>query len=130
MKKAEFKEWVILELMGRQKVVGKSSTISIGGVEFLKITIPKTTAFKKFVKYYRPDVIYSITPISKEYAKQIARNLQVLPIDEYYHNTAIDSIVEAKLKEKEAMQTIMNKIESEEKPQNTNTSEAEDDLPF
>ena len=70
----QFKEWVILEVMGHKKVAGLLSETQLAGAQFLRIDIPGPDGFQA-TQLYRPESVYCITPVSEEIARGLGDNL-------------------------------------------------------
>jgi hypothetical protein len=78
----KFEEWALLELFGHQRLAGLVTEIQLGGVSFVRVDVPGDTkkAPTKLTRMYNPSAIYSITPVTEETARMIAKNISVEPI--------------------------------------------------
>lgn len=71
---AAFEGWAIVELMGHRRLGANVSERSIAGVVFLRLDIPWRDPDKaiRTTQFYRPDVVYCLTPCTEETARLIA----------------------------------------------------------
>lgn len=72
--------WALVELMGRQRIVGRVSEQSIAGVPMLRVDVPGRDAKTKFTRFYGGSAIYAISPIGEKEAIAMAQNLDVEPV--------------------------------------------------
>lgn len=71
-----FDQWAILEIMGHVKLAGRVSEQTIAGTGFLRIDVPEANGLPAFTRLYGTGAIYSITPVSEDFARQAAASLQ------------------------------------------------------
>lgn len=83
MKDDKFEIWALVELMGRQRIAGKTSEQVIAGSGFLRIDVPETASNPAFTRFISPNSIYAINPITEEVARQYVDSLNVKPIDSW-----------------------------------------------
>ena len=79
--KVEFKQWCILQIMGRVKLAGLVSEEIIAGTSFLRIDVPPTTDRPAFTRFFGASVIYSIDPVTEEFARSCAETWKSVPAD-------------------------------------------------
>jgi PRTRC genetic system protein C len=75
--------WGIVELMGHRVVAGQVSEQTIFGGTFLRVDVPACDLSAAFTRLYGVSAIYSVTFVSEEVARTVARHCQVDPIVVY-----------------------------------------------
>lgn len=80
-----FESWVILELMGHQKIAGHLREVTIGGAPFLRVDVPDKDGKPRFSRMYSPGAVYAINPVSKQIAIGAAARMaaSVAPVSVY-----------------------------------------------
>lgn len=81
-KNTEFKEWVVLELMGHRRIFGLLTEQEIAGNKFLRIEVPDA-AGKMTTQFYNPSSVYCMTPTTEEIVKAAAHNNAPTPVHLY-----------------------------------------------
>jgi len=78
----KFEEWALLELFGHQRLAGLVTEIQLGGASFVRVDVPGDTkkAPSKLTRMYNPSAIYSITPVTEETARMLAKQIVAEPI--------------------------------------------------
>lgn len=81
-----FDEWALVEIMGHQQIVGRLREQVIAGKAFLRVDVPGQNGDKDFTRFYGPDSIYCISPVSEDVAKAMLqqsrfRNEPIKPYD-------------------------------------------------
>jgi hypothetical protein len=78
----QFYEWAVLELFGHQRPAGLVTEVQLGGASFVRVDVPGETkkAPSKLTKMYNPSAIYSITPVTEETARMVAKSVSGEPI--------------------------------------------------
>ncbi len=78
----QFEEWAVLELFGHQRLAGLVTEVQLGGASFVRVDVPGDTkkAPAKLTKMYNPSAIYSITPVTEETARMVAKSVSGEPI--------------------------------------------------
>jgi hypothetical protein len=78
----KFEEWALLELFGHQRLAGLVTEVQLGGASFVRVDVPGDTkkAATKLTKLYNPSAIYSITPVTEETARLVARSISGEPV--------------------------------------------------
>lgn len=85
-----FEEWALLELFGHQRLAGKVTEQQLGGASFVRVDVPlddKKAGHSsgvrggwKLTRLYNPSAIYSITPVTEETARMVAKSIAAEPI--------------------------------------------------
>ena len=89
MDQARFEEWALVEVMGHQSFVGYVTETQIGGAAMVRVDVPEVPATETrpgepaFTKYFGGGSIYSITPISEEFARAAAARRRDKPHNIY-----------------------------------------------
>lgn len=119
MTEEKFEQWVLLELMGRQRIAGLCTEQTIAGHGYLRIDVPETKGNPAFTRLISPNSVYAINPITEEVARAYAENLKVKPIDAWDIQSFMMKVEEQRL--------LMAARESEQEQEE---QEREDDEPF
>lgn len=83
MENEAFKEWGILEVMGRLKMAWTISEQTIAGAGMIRIDVPETKSAPAFTRFFSPGSIYSITPTSEEIAHHLAEQWREVPVSRF-----------------------------------------------
>lgn len=75
--------FAILDLFGHQQIAGRVADVLIAGAPFVRVDVPATSEDAEYTRYYHPNAIYSIAPVSEEAARAKAMSLHVRPIQVY-----------------------------------------------
>jgi hypothetical protein len=72
----------VLELFGHQRLAGMVTEAQLGGASFVRVDVPEDGKKKgwKLTKMYNPSAIYSITPVTEETARLVARSVSGEPV--------------------------------------------------
>ena len=94
-----FEQWSVVEVFGHQKYAGLTTEKTILGRTMAVITVPEADNGHGFVipewtKILSPESIFSITPVSEEYARKMASALMEQPISGYEHGMVIRSMAD------------------------------------
>jgi hypothetical protein len=81
---AEF-QWAIVEIFGHARYAGTISEHTIGGCSFVRVDIPEIGKEPAFTKLFGQGAIYSITPVSEQIARAVARQFQSRLLTVYVH---------------------------------------------
>jgi hypothetical protein len=81
--KATFKEWVLLELLGRQKIVGLMTEATLAGGAFLRVDVPAFDGAPAFTRFFSPSAVYSINPIAEEVARGLMERYRNEPVSRF-----------------------------------------------
>lgn len=83
MAEEQFREWGILEVMGRLRMAGMISEQTIAGAGMIRIDVPETAHAPAFTRFFTPGSLYSITPTSEEIARGLAERLREMPVTRF-----------------------------------------------
>jgi hypothetical protein len=81
--------WALVELFGRQRIVGRVSTQQVGIAVLLRVDVPDLTKDGKivqagFTRFYGPGAIYSLTPVDENAVHQLLPMISGEPVKEYW----------------------------------------------
>src|SRR6266849_111099 len=76
-------QWAIVEVFGHNRYAGTVSEHQIGGCSFVRVDIPEMNGEPAFSKLFGNAAIYSITPVSEQIARLVAREFQSRPLTVY-----------------------------------------------
>ena len=79
----KFDQWAIVEIMGHQRLAGRVTEQTIGGVCFVRVDVPECQGIKPFTKLLGAGAVYAITVVDKETAMAAAEHMREVPIDEW-----------------------------------------------
>lgn len=80
----KFEAWGLLELFGHQRLAGRLSEQSVGGVHFIRIDVPAIEGgADAYTRFFTQGAIYGMTPTSEEVARAMAQQLRAVPISRY-----------------------------------------------
>lgn len=86
---AKFEGWCVVEVFGHQKFAGYVSEQALGGASFVRVDVPECVGepgdppIPAFTKLFGDAAIYSISPVSEEFARAAAAWLRKRPVDIY-----------------------------------------------
>ncbi len=80
---AKEEQWAIVEILGHSRYAGTVSEHQIGGCSFVRVDIPEIDGTPAFTKLFGNAAIYSITPVSEQIARLVAREFQSRPLTVY-----------------------------------------------
>lgn len=83
MAEEQFREWGILEVMGRLRMAGMISEQTIAGAGMVRIDVPETKSAPAFTRFFTPGSLYSITPTTEEIARSLAERLREMPVTRF-----------------------------------------------
>lgn len=92
-----FEAFVLLELMGRQRIAGRVTERVIAGVGFLQVDVPETKHSPKFTRLISPNSLYAINPIDEGTMHAYAESLRVKPIDAWDIQAYMQKVEEQRL---------------------------------
>jgi len=81
--KKTFDEWALVELFGHARIVGKVTEATIGGGAFIRVDVPSAEGCVEFTRFFGPNAIYSISPISQQTAIGMVANIGAEPVKPY-----------------------------------------------
>ena len=86
-----FDNYCIVELFGHQKISGRVTEHTIGGMPFVRVDVPETKRCPAFTRMFGAGAIYSITPVSEEIAIAAANTIYTEPVTVYLQLEAPDT---------------------------------------
>jgi hypothetical protein len=81
--KKTFDEWALVELFGHARIVGRVTEATIGGGAFIRVDVPNGQGAIAFTRFFGPNAIYSISPITEQTAMGMAANIGAEPVHPY-----------------------------------------------
>lgn len=84
MEDQAFREWCIVELMGRSCIGGIVSEQTIGGETFIRVDVPDAGERKGYTKYFGKGAIYAMTPTDEATCRLFVKNTYQPPINLFY----------------------------------------------
>lgn len=94
--KTNFECWAVVQVYGHTTYAGYIAERNLFGKVMCELTVPEVTNEKvtlpSFTKVFNPDSIFDITPVSEEYAIEMAAKLSKHPIEAYEHKTVIQQL--------------------------------------
>lgn len=69
---ASFDQWCVLELMGKVRLGGRVMEAKLFGVDMIRIDIPNREGRFILTRYFHPNSLYGVTPVSREGAIAVA----------------------------------------------------------
>ena len=78
-----FESWGLLELFGHQRLAGRISDQTIGGVHFLRIDVPEVDGTPGYSRFFTQGAIYGMTPMEEAVARALAKRLRATPVDSF-----------------------------------------------
>jgi hypothetical protein len=79
----KFEAWGLLELFGHQRLAGKLSDQTIGGVHFIRIDVPAVGDVPAYTRFFTQGAIYGMTVTTEDVARRLASSLQARPVSAY-----------------------------------------------
>lgn len=79
----KFEQWALVEIMGRQRIVGKVTEAVIAGAGMLRVDVPDGKGGVKMTRFYSPASVYCISPVTQEIAVQMAARIDAAPVQRY-----------------------------------------------
>lgn len=75
----KFEGWAIVELMGHRQTAGKVMSVSVAGVEMLRVDVPGENSAMVATQYYGGAAIYCLTPCDEATARRALKEAYSLP---------------------------------------------------
>lgn len=75
--------WALVDLMGHQRIAGRVSETTIAGGAFVRVDVPVVGDDPAHTRYFAPNAIYSISPVSEDLARAMAASLRQRPVERY-----------------------------------------------
>ncbi len=79
----KFEQWCLVELFGRQRIAGFVCETTLAGGAFLQVEVPAVGEDPAHTRFYSPQAVYSINPVSEEVARAMAERLRERPVQAY-----------------------------------------------
>jgi hypothetical protein len=76
-------QWAIVEIFGHSRYAGTISEHTIGGCSFVRVDVPEVDGEPAFTKLFGNAAIYSITPVSEQICRVVAKQFQSRPLTVY-----------------------------------------------
>jgi hypothetical protein len=83
MQNTKFDTWAILDMMGHQRLAGRVTEETIGGVSLLRVDIPELNNIPAWTTYITANSLYQMTPVTEELARSMAAKIGKMPITFY-----------------------------------------------
>lgn len=81
MEQEKFDLWCVVELFGHSRIAGRCTEQNVAGTNMLRVDVPDTSNQPGFTRFLSSGAIYAINPVSEGVARQIAKNLQIQPVN-------------------------------------------------
>jgi hypothetical protein len=82
-KPEKFSEWAKVELMGHNVIIGQVSEASLAGGAFLRVDVPSFNGSPAFTRYFSPNAIYGISPVTEEVARALLTHYRHEPVSRF-----------------------------------------------
>lgn len=79
----KFDCWCIVEVFGHQKYAGRVTEQAVGGCNFVRVDVPAFEDHPAFTKMLGQASIFSMTPVTEDIARGIAKQLRNKPVSVY-----------------------------------------------
>jgi hypothetical protein len=79
----KFDAWALVEVMGRQRIVGRVTEATLAGGAFIRVDVPAADGQAAFTRFYAPGSIYCISPVSEEIAMELLQSCRNEPVARY-----------------------------------------------
>lgn len=83
MQNNKFDSWAIVDIMGHQRLAGRVTEETIGGVSLLRCDIPEVNGIPAWTTYLTAGSLYQMTPVTEELARSMAAKIGKMPITFY-----------------------------------------------
>lgn len=78
-----FEAWGLLELFGHQRLAGRLSEQTIGGVHFIRIDVPESNGQPGYTRFFTQGAIYGMSPMDEATTRKLAASLHAVPVRAY-----------------------------------------------
>lgn len=75
--------FALVEVYGYNKIAGHVTAQTVAGHGFIRVDVPSVNGSEAFTRFYGPQSIYSITPVSEEIALRAIASMRVVPVTVY-----------------------------------------------
>lgn len=89
MENSTFNHWALIEVFGHEQYAGHVSIEKVGEGAMLRLEVPEANGLPGFVKFLNQSSVFSITPVSEEYALEMAASLNKQPVKGYNYEQVI-----------------------------------------
>lgn len=89
--------WGIVNLMGHSRVAGRLSEYTLGGT-FLRVDVPAVNGNPEMTFLYGMNAIFGVSIVDKEIAEEVARQIDVSPVNPYGMKDAFSRYCRDRLK--------------------------------
>lgn len=79
----KFEAWGLLELFGHQRLAGRLTEQTIGGVHFVRIDVPPVDDVQEYTRFFTQGAIYGMTITTEDVARKLAAGMCARPISAY-----------------------------------------------
>lgn len=79
----KFEAWGMLELFGHQRLAGRITEQTIGGVHFIRIDVPASGDVAEYTRLFTQGAIYGMTITTEDVARRLALGMRARPISAY-----------------------------------------------
>lgn len=80
---ANFREWVMLEIMGHRRLFGRLEETDMPGNLYRLDVFFGDDSAPSITQFYAPSAVYSISPISEDLARKMAETYRPEPVARY-----------------------------------------------
>lgn len=75
--------WMIVELMGHQRMAGEVTEVTVAGKGFLRIDVPASEREPAFTRFVSPDSVYALNPCTEDVARRAAAAFRPKVVNEW-----------------------------------------------
>lgn len=75
--------WMIVELMGHQRMAGEVTEVTVAGKGFLRIDVPASEHEAAFTRLISPDAVYALNPTTEALARRAAAAFRPRVVNEW-----------------------------------------------
>ena len=128
-----FECWAVVQVYGHTTYAGYVAERNLFGKVMCELTVPEVknqeVTLPSFTKVISPDSLFDITPVSEEYAKEMAVKLSKHPIEGYEHKEVVRQLAK-KATEQMTLIEMKNLLNRNPELMTANGSEETEDLPL
>ena len=77
----QFELFAIVELFGHSRIAGNVTEQNVAGANMVRVDVPETEKQPAFTRFFNPQAIYAINPVSEEVMQYTAAQIQAKPIE-------------------------------------------------
>lgn len=75
--------WMIVELMGHQRMAGQVTEVTVAGKGMLRVDVPATDAHPAYSRLVSPEAVYALNPTTEDLAKHAAAAFRPRPVHDW-----------------------------------------------